>query len=96
MNTDADSATYGLGEAPLICANFSEGRGRGECVRVSPNRRNAGVFSPHQAHFSEEILFSQSAQRSEPRSRSQTPCPLCELCVLGSVPSVKYIWSSWV
>ena len=54
------------------------------------------MASPQQSHFSEENLFSQGAQRSEPRSRSQTRCPLRDFCGLGSVPSVKCMGSSGV
>ena len=49
--------------------------------------------SPQRSHFSEENLFSQSAPRSAPGSRSPTPCPLCDCCGLGSVPSVKCMGS---
>lgn len=46
----------------------------------------AVLRQPASITLSERNYFSPSGQSPEARLRSQTPCPLGELCALGSVP----------
>jgi hypothetical protein len=59
--------------------------------RWPPSCAQSPTARPHQSHFSEEILLAQRAPRSEPRSRSQGPCPRCGLGGLGSVPCARHL-----
>ena len=85
----ADAATTSVGVPVTIrvLANDTDANGNVLTVTAATQSPN-----PHHAHFPQEIPFSQSAQRSKPRTRSQTPCPLWVLCGLGSVPSGPRIW----
>jgi hypothetical protein len=59
--------------------------------RWPPSCAQSPTARPHQSHFSEEIILAQRAPRSEPRSRSQGPCPRCGLGGLGSVPCARHL-----